>query len=152
MRRARGHTLGPIHRSRPLLFATALIIAFGCHDGSPSAPSGPLVLSGSWQGTLPWRNCVEDWSTVTLILRQTGRAIEGQLQPVAGPAHVITGSVAELSVDLSSPDLFYGMCTGYSLQIDSFEFDGGRVTAFSGRAGGICCGTIIGSFRLRRIV
>ena len=122
----------------------------GCHH-SPTEPIDGS-LTGQWAGTLGRSPCAGDWSTFALDLVQTGNSLTGEVITRDGRHFSASGSIVDGSgsIDVSLP-VGMGECQTFPFQIQHVEHDGmGRAIAFSGNAGGRCCGTIDEGYRYVR--
>jgi hypothetical protein len=142
----------PLEGKARLLVVIAVLALAGC-GGSPTEPS-PTMLAGRWSGSLERQPCVGDWSSITLLLQQSGASLTGQLVTKDEMTFVAEGTVnrqtAKATIAVQLPP-GAGECDAITFVVDRFDLDAlGNVAAFSGRATGRCCGTIDEPFRFVR--
>ena len=128
--------------------------ASACHHESPTEPFRGS-LAGTWTTSDLVHICVGDWHTVTLVLRQSGSEIDGEVTTLDGMHFPVTGTFENGAGRLevySFPQPNAGMCDGFDLEISTVTAGPtGEATAFGGTPQGRCCGTLNGgSYRFVR--
>jgi hypothetical protein len=130
---------------RPFLLLLPFLLLAAC-DGSPTDPDS-RVLNGTYEGRVEAFPSGEDWSNIRLTVATAGDAVTGTLTPATGPAHAVTGQRMAIGFALDVQSLPQTTPCTVHLFVDEI----GAAT-IRGQLTGRCPNTLMGSFRLNRVL
>jgi hypothetical protein len=142
----------------PFLFTVFLLLA--CSESSPTAPLAvtqipvtDAALAGSWTTELNLHPAEEDWSRVRMTLSAENGVITGEMVPLAGARHPVSGSVVNGFATLIIGDLPFdphAPCIHVQIGISAVETAGAQPRALLGELRGRCPSTLLRAVRLNR--
>ncbi|HEU4886729.1 MAG TPA: hypothetical protein VFV49_02505 [Thermoanaerobaculia bacterium] len=142
----------------PFLLTVFLLVA--CSESSPTSPLAvtqipvtDAALTGSWTTELNLHPAEEDWSRVRITLSAENGVITGEMVPLAGVRHPISGSVQNGFATLIIGDLPFdphGPCIHVQIAVSAVETVGAQPRALLGSLGGRCPSTLMRDVRLNR--
>jgi len=143
----------------PLLLTVFLFVA--CSESSPTSPLAvtqipvsDAALAGNWTAELGLFPAEEDWSSVRFTLSADNGVVTGEMFPLAGVRHPISGSVQNGFATLIIGDLPFdphAPCIHVQIAVSTVETVGAQPRALMGSLGGRCPSTIMRDVRLNRI-